>query len=100
MKRAFRIIVPLILALALIVGTAWYFLEYDQALTKELLLTLPLEAGHVYRLTEEDHIVTRDSRYRTNNVDSAYTVWGVYDFTGKVILPLGCTRAELKAAGY
>ena len=39
MKRAFRIIVPLILALALIVGTAWYFLEYDQALTKELLLT-------------------------------------------------------------
>lgn len=39
MKRAFRIIVPLILALALVAGTAWYFLEYDQALTKELLLT-------------------------------------------------------------
>lgn len=39
MKRAFRIIVPLILALALIAGTAWYFLVYDQALTKELLLT-------------------------------------------------------------
>lgn len=39
MKRAFRVIVPLILALALIAGTAWYFLDYDQALTKELLLT-------------------------------------------------------------
>ncbi len=39
MNRAFRIIVPLILALVLIVGTAWYFLEYDQAFTKELLLT-------------------------------------------------------------
>lgn len=39
MNRAFRIIVPLILALALIAGTAWYFLEYDRAFTKELLLT-------------------------------------------------------------
>ena len=39
MKRAFRIIVPLILALALIMGTGWYFLEYDRAFTKELLLT-------------------------------------------------------------
>ena len=39
MKRAFRIIVPLILALALVAGTAWYFLVYDQAFTKELLLT-------------------------------------------------------------
>ena len=38
MKRAFRIIVPLILGLALLVGTAWYFLDYDQAFTKELLL--------------------------------------------------------------
>lgn len=79
---------------------SWEGTQLFDVETKELLLTLPLEAGHVYRLTEEDHIVTRDSRYRTNNVDSAYTVWGVYDFTGKVILPLGCTRAELKAAGY
>lgn len=79
---------------------SWEGTQLFDVETKELLLTLPLEAGHVYRLTEDNHIVTRDSRYRTNNVDSAYTVWGVYDFAGNVILPLGCTRAELKAAGY
>lgn len=39
MNRALRIIVPMILAIALIACTAWYFLVYDQALTKELLLT-------------------------------------------------------------
>ena len=38
-KLAFRIIIPLILSLALIAGTAWYFLDYDRAFTKELLLT-------------------------------------------------------------
>lgn len=38
MKRALRIIVPLLLALAVLAGTAWYFLDYDQGLTKELLL--------------------------------------------------------------
>lgn len=38
MKKALRIIVPLLLALALIAGSAWYFLVYDPALTKELLL--------------------------------------------------------------
>ena len=79
---------------------SWEGTQLFDVNTKELLLTLPLEAGHVYRLTEDGHIVTRDSRYRTNNVDSAYTVWGVYDFAGNAILPLGCTRAELKAAGY
>lgn len=65
-----------------------------------MLLTLPQEAGHVARLTKDGHIVTRDTRYRSSRMDSAYTVWGVYDFTGKVILPLGCTQADLKAAGY
>lgn len=38
MKKALRIIVPLVLALTLIAGSAWYFLVYDQAFTKELLL--------------------------------------------------------------
>ena len=38
MKRALRIIVPLLLALVVLAGTAWYFLDYDQVLTKELLL--------------------------------------------------------------
>jgi len=38
MKKALRIIVPLLLALTLIACAAWYFLVYDQAFTKELLL--------------------------------------------------------------
>lgn len=38
MKKALRIIVPLLLALSLIAGSAWYFLVYDPAFTKELLL--------------------------------------------------------------
>lgn len=38
MKKALRIIVPLLLALTLIACAAWYFLIYDQAFTKELLL--------------------------------------------------------------
>lgn len=39
MKRALRIIVPLLLAILLIACAAWYFLVYDQAFTKELLLS-------------------------------------------------------------
>ena len=38
MKRALRIIVPLILAIAVVSCAVWYFLVYDQALTRELLL--------------------------------------------------------------
>lgn len=79
---------------------SWEGTRFFDVLTGEVLLTLPKGAGHVARLTEEGCIVTRDTRYRSNSVDSAYTVWGVYDFTGKVILPLGCTQADLKAAGY
>jgi len=38
MKRALRVIVPILLILAVLASIAWYFLVYDQALTKELLL--------------------------------------------------------------
>ena len=38
MKKALRIIVPLILAIAVVVCAIWYFMVYDQALTRELLL--------------------------------------------------------------
>ena len=43
MNRALRIIVPWVLAICLIACTAWYFLVYDQAFTKELLLTQALK---------------------------------------------------------
>lgn len=39
MKRALSVIVPLLLAIALLVCTAWYFLVYDQELTQEILLS-------------------------------------------------------------
>lgn len=39
MKRALRIIVPILLVLVIIACAAWYFLIYDQAFTKELLLS-------------------------------------------------------------
>ena len=38
MKKAFKIIVPILLALAVIGSTAWYFLIYDSSFTQELLL--------------------------------------------------------------
>ena len=38
MKRALRIIVPLIMAIAVLLCLCWYFLIYDQALTRDLLL--------------------------------------------------------------
>ena len=38
MKRFFRIIVPMILLIAVLLSLCWYFLVYDQAFTKELLL--------------------------------------------------------------
>ena len=38
MKRALRIIVPLLLVLIVLASAVWYFLVYDRALTKELLL--------------------------------------------------------------
>lgn len=38
MKRVLRIIVPMLLILAVLASTAWYFLIYDRQLTKELIL--------------------------------------------------------------
>ena len=38
MKRALRVIVPLLLVLVVLGSAVWYFMVYDQAFTKELLL--------------------------------------------------------------
>lgn len=53
MKKALRVIVPLLLALALIACAAWYFLVYDQAFTKELLLdhARKFEASGHYKIS-------------------------------------------------
>ena len=39
MKKALRVIVPLVLALTIVACAAWYFLIYDPGFTKELLLS-------------------------------------------------------------
>ena len=38
MKKALRIIVPLVLVIAVLASTAWYFLIYDRQLTKDIIL--------------------------------------------------------------
>ena len=38
MKKAFRIIVPLVLILAILVSTIWYLFVYDRAITQDILL--------------------------------------------------------------
>ena len=39
MKRAFKIIVPIILAIALLATTAWYLFVYDREFTRDMLLS-------------------------------------------------------------
>ena len=53
MKRALRIIVPVLLVLVIIACAAWYFLIYDQAFTKELLLNQArrFEASGNYKIS-------------------------------------------------
>lgn len=62
MKKALKIIIPLLLAVAIICSMAWYFLVYDRAFTKDLLLwsarTLEQEGNHelaawLYNITYE-----------------------------------------------
>ena len=38
MKKAFKIIVPILLSFAVLASMAWYFLIYDSSFTQELLL--------------------------------------------------------------
>ena len=58
MKKAFKIIVPIILAFAVIASIAWYFLIYDSGFTQDLLLG--------------------QARYLENRGNHAAAVW-VYD---------------------
>ena len=53
MKKALRIIVPLVLALTILACAAWYFLVYDQAFTKEVLLSQArkFEASGNYKIS-------------------------------------------------
>jgi len=39
MKRLLKILIPILLVLAIIVSTAWYFLQYDKDFTRNMLLS-------------------------------------------------------------
>lgn len=46
MKKTFKILVPIILAIAILVCTAWYLFIYDRAFTRDMLLTFARQSEH------------------------------------------------------
>lgn len=91
MKRALKIIIPLLLSVAIICSMAWYFLVYDRAFTKDLLLwsarTLEQEGKHelaawLYNITyeqasfEDDIAIELSNQYITigNYTKAEYTI--------------------------
>lgn len=91
MKKALKVIIPLLLSLAVICSMAWYFLVYDQAFTKDMLLwsarTLEQEGQHelaawLYNITyqqasyEDDIAIELSNQYKTigNYTKAEYTI--------------------------
>lgn len=91
MKKALKIIIPLLLSVAIICSMAWYFLVYDRAFTKDLLLwsarTLEQEGKHelaawLYNITyeqasfEDDIAIELSNQYKTigNFTKAEYTI--------------------------
>ena len=91
MKKALKIIIPLLLSLAIIGSMAWYFLVYDQGFTKDMLLwsarTLEQGGKHelaawLYNITyrqasyEDDIAIELSNQYKTigNYTKAEYTI--------------------------
>lgn len=91
MKKALKVIIPLLLAIAVVCSMAWYFLVYDRDFTKDLLLwsarTLEQEGKHelaawVYNITyeqasfEDDIAIELANQYKTigNYTKAEYTI--------------------------
>ena len=91
MKKALKIIVPLLLAIAVICSMLWYFLVYDRAFTKDMLLwsarTLEQDGKHelaawLYNITyqqasyEDDIAIELANQYKTigNYTKAEYTI--------------------------
>lgn len=91
MKKALKILIPLLLSAAVICSMAWYFLVYDRAFTKDLLLwsarTLEQEGKHdlaawLYNVTyeqasfEDDIAIELSNQYKTigNYTKAEYTI--------------------------
>jgi hypothetical protein len=66
--------------------------------SKALLFTIPYP---VYEVNEEKQVlITFEVNYEGDNVDSAFILYGVYDFDGKEILPTNSTYQDLVDLGY
>lgn len=91
MKKALKVIVPLLLTVTVICSMAWYFLVYDRDFTKDMLLwsarTLEQEGKHelaawVYNITyeqasfEDDIAIELANQYKTigNYTKAEYTI--------------------------
>ena len=91
MKKALKVIIPLLLVIVVICSMAWYFLVYDRDFTKDLLLwsarTLEQEGNHelaawVYNITyeqasfEDDIAIELANQYKSigNYTKAEYTI--------------------------
>lgn len=91
MKKALKIIIPLLLSIAVVCSMAWYFLIYDRDFTKDLLLwgarTLEQDGKHelaawLYNVTyeqasfEDDIAIELSNQYKTigNYTKAEYTL--------------------------
>lgn len=91
MKKALKVIIPLLLTVAVICSMAWYFLVYDQAFTKDMLLwsarTLEQEGKHelaawLYNVTyeqasyDDDIAIELSNQYKSigNYTKAEYTI--------------------------
>ncbi len=64
----------------------------------EKLLAVP---GVFYALTKDGKdIIVYETRYAVPTVDAAYSVYGVYDFDGNELVPVGADWSDLYERGY
>ena len=68
----------------------------------EWLCTVPNSAGENFRCVSLDgkHLIFEATRYAFQSVDSAYSVYSVYDMNGEEIVPLGARVAQMWADGW
>lgn len=85
MKRAFRVILPILLAIAVLGCIAWYFLVYDQAFTKELLLSGAryFEDNREYKIAAWLYDVAYEQSHRDDDVaiELAYQYRDIGNYT-------------------
>jgi len=71
------------------------------ALTDEVLLTLPEEAGWFYAVAADGkHLIFSHTRYSFPSVDSAYSVYAVFAPDGRAVLPPGSLYKDLTDGGW